>query len=153
MAKTVTGTMVVGNTAASGVYVRPGTSATWQVATATTGGCSVFRSIDLDETEEAVKATPGTLYGGIIINMTAATLYLKLYNATVADTTVGTTTPYMTIPIPTQGDTNGSGVALPIPPQGVAFSAAITAAVTTALADADTGAPAANACVVNLWYA
>lgn len=32
MAKTVTGTMVVGNEAASGAYVRPGTSATWAIS-------------------------------------------------------------------------------------------------------------------------
>lgn len=116
-----------------------------------TGGCSIFRSLDVDETEEEVKGTAGTLYGGIVMNMTAAVLYLKFYNAAAASVTVGTTTPVMTIPIPTLATTNGAGFVLSIP-YGAAFDTAICVAATTALADADTGTPATNAVVVNLFY-
>ncbi len=121
-----------------------------KLAAAASGGCSMFRSIDLDESEEAVKASAGQLYGGIVMNMSASVRYLKLYDAAVADVTVGTTTPDVTIPIPTLGDTNGAGLSLPIPAQGVAFGTAITAAATTDLEG--NGAPGANEVIVALWY-
>jgi hypothetical protein len=117
-----------------------------------TGGCTIFRSLDVDESEDEVKATAGTLYGGIVMNMTAAVLYLKFYNAAAAAVTVGTTTPVMTMPIPTLATTNGAGFTLPIPSCGIQFDTGICVAVTTALADADTGAPGANSVIVNLWY-
>jgi hypothetical protein len=37
-------------------------------------------------------------------------------------------------------------------PQGIAFSTAITVAATTGLADNNTGAPAANDVIVNVFY-
>lgn len=117
-----------------------------------TGGLSTFRSIDLDETEEEVKATAGTVYSVVALNLTAAPLYLKLYNATAATVVVGSTTPLITIPIPANADSDGAGFVLNVP-QGIAFGTAITAAVTTGVADADTGAPGANEAVVNIFYA
>jgi hypothetical protein len=117
----------------------------------TTGGLSIFRSIDLDETEEEVKGSAGTLYSIDAMNMTASVLYLKIYDNTAAGTTVGTTTPVLTYVLPTNGDTNGCGMVKNIP-QGLAFATGITVAVTTGLADNNTGAPAANAAIVNLGY-
>ena len=116
-----------------------------------TGGTTTFRSIDLDETEEEVKATAGTIYSIAAFNLTAAPLYLKLYNLTAANTTVGTSTPTHTYVVPGNADSDGAGFILNVS-QGIAFSTAISAAVTTGVADADTGAPAANACVVDLQY-
>ena len=116
-----------------------------------TGGTSTFRSIDLDETEEEVKATAGTIYSIAAFNTTAAPLYLKLYNLTAANTTVGTSTPTHTYVVPGNADSDGAGFILSVP-QGIAFSTAISAAVTTGVADADTGAPGANACIVNIQY-
>ena len=118
----------------------------------TSGGTTIFRSLDLDESEEEVKASAGQVYWIHAMNLTASVLYLKFYNATAANVTVGTTTPVLTFPLLTPGDTNGAGFTLAIP-NGVAFSTAITVACTTGVADADTGAPAANACVINLGYA
>lgn len=123
------------------------------VGTSTSGGATIFRSIDLDESEEEVKATAGTLYGGIVMNLATSLRYLKFYNATAANVTVGTTTPVLTIPIPLAASSDASGFVLPIPSQGVAFSTAICVAATTGLADNDTGAPGANEVVVNLFYA
>ena len=117
----------------------------------TSGGTTIFRSIDLDESEEEVKATAGQVYWLHCINLAASLRYLKFYNATAASVTVGTTTPVMTIPIPTQGDTNGAGFTLALP-NGIAFSTAITVAATTGIADADTGAPGANEVIINLGY-
>lgn len=109
-------------------------------------GQSIFRSIDLDESEEAVKATAGTLYGWYLYNNSSATLYMKLYNATVANVTVGTTTPVMTIPVPAGSAANVSFNG------GITFGTAISAAVTTGVADNNTGAPAANDFIANIFY-
>lgn len=118
----------------------------------TSGGCTIFRSIDLDESEEQIKASAGQVYWVHAINLANAVRYLKFYNATAASVTVGTTTPVLTLPLPTQGDTNGAGFTFSLP-QGLAFSTAITAAATTGVADADTGAPGANEVILNVGYA
>jgi hypothetical protein len=117
----------------------------------TTGGLSIFRSIDLDESEEEIKATAGQVYAAWVTNTHTATLYLKFYNATAANVTVGTTTPVITIPIPGNSSDDISAV-LSAGGYGIAFDTAITAAVTTGLADNDTGAPAANAFIANIFY-
>lgn len=118
----------------------------------TSGGTTLYKNIDVDESEDAVKASAGQIYWIHAMNLSAAVLYLKIYNATVASVVVGTTVPDLTFPIPTQGDTNGAGFVLAIP-NGIAFSTAITIAATTGIADADTGAPGANTVVVNMGYA
>lgn len=118
----------------------------------TSGGTTLYKNIDVDESEDQVKGTAGQVYWIHAMNLSSAVKYLKLYNATAASVTVGTTTPDLTFPIPTQGDTNGAGFVLAIP-NGIAFSTAITIAATTGVADADSGAPGANEVVVNLGYA
>lgn len=115
------------------------------------GGLSIFRSIDLDESEEEVKATAGQVYMIAAFNRTAAPLYLKFYNATAANVTVGSTAPVATFVVPANADSDGAGFVLNIP-QGLEFSTAITVAATTGVADADTGAPGANDCVVVIGY-
>lgn len=118
----------------------------------TSGGTTIFRSIDLDETEEDVKTSAGQVYWIHAMNLGSSTRFLKFYNATAASVSVGTTTPVLTFPLATQGDTNGAGFTLAIP-NGIAFSTAICVAATTGIADSDTGAPGANEVVVNIGYA
>jgi len=117
----------------------------------TAGGLSIFRSIDLDESEEEVKGTAGCVYSAWVCNTHTSTLYLKFYNATAANVTVGTTTPVITIPIPGNSADDISAV-LTAGGYGIMFDTAITVAVTTGLADNDTGAPAANAFIANIFY-
>lgn len=112
-----------------------------------TGGLTIFRSIDLNETEEEIKGTAGQLYWYFFYNAAASVRYLKFYNDTAANVIVGTTVPVLTIPLP---PTTAGHVSIP---QGLAFSAAITAAATTGLADNDTGAPSANDVILNVGYA
>jgi len=116
----------------------------------TTDGTTIFRSLDLDETEEEVKATAGTVYGLMFSNMATSTRFLKFYNATAANVTVGTTTPVLTLALPGNASDDVSGVFSM--PYGIAFSTAITVAATTGIADADTGAPATNDVIVNIFY-
>jgi len=134
----------------SGDYATPNQSAegaAWGTLTpTTTGGCTIFRSLDLDESEEEIKATAGNLYGYFFGNVATSVRYLKFYNATAANVTVGSTTPVLTFPLPAS---SSGHIALPYP---AGFATAITAAVTTGVADADTGAPAANDVILNVFY-
>lgn len=137
-------------TVASHAVTNAGTFAV-QPSPSTTGGLSIFRSLDLDETEEDVKTAAGMVYSLIITNIATTTRFVKFYNATAANVVVGTTTPVITIPVPgnASDDTtlvwNNGGM-------GIAFDTAICVAATTGLADADTGAPAANDVVINVFY-
>lgn len=114
----------------------------------TAGGATAFYNLDVDESEDSIKTTAGMLYNFAAINLTNALLYLKFYNATVANVTVGTTAPLLTFPIPGNNDTDGAGITMNFP-VGVVFDTAITIAATTSFADADTGAPATNALIVS----
>lgn len=109
-------------------------------------GLDIFRSIDLDESEEEVKGSPGKLYGYYFYNASASVRYLKFYNDTAANVSVGSTTPVMTLPLP---PTSAGHVEFT---NGIPFSAAICAAATTGLADNDTGAPSANDVILNVFY-
>lgn len=113
----------------------------------TANGLSIFRSLDIDETEEDVKTSAGQLYGYFFGNVASSVRYLKFYNATAANVTVGSTTPVLTLPLPA---TSSGHISFPI---GVAFSTAICVACTTGVADSDTGAPSANDVVINVFYA
>lgn len=116
-----------------------------------TSGLTTFRSLDLDESEEEVKGTAGTVYGMWISNTATATRYVKFYDATAASVTVGTTTPMITVAVPgnsaddVTGNFNVGGL-------GILFGTAISVAATTGRADNDTGAPDAGDIVVNVFY-
>lgn len=56
----------------------------------------------------------------------------------------------MTLPIP--GNTAGAGFALSTGGMGIAFGTGIALALTTGVADADTGAVAANDIILNVLY-
>jgi len=119
----------------------------------TAGGLSVFRSLDLDETEEEVKGSAGCLYKLRLTNFSTSPRYCKLYNADAAGTTVGSTTPIDTIVIP--GATSASQptvITENFGGLGLAFSSGLCLAATTALADADTGAPGGNEVVATAYY-
>ena len=116
----------------------------------TAGGPTIFRSLDIDESEEEIKATAGQVYWIHAMNMVATARYLKFYNATAASVTVGTTTPVLTFPIPANS-TTGAGFVFNIP-QGIPFSTAISVACTTGVADNDTGAPGASDVIINVGY-
>ena len=117
-----------------------------QVLPVTANGCDTFRSIDLDETHESIKASAGTLYGVWFSNLATSTRFLHIYDH--ASPTVGTTTPKITIALPGNTSDDVSGVAALA--QGISFGTAITAAATTAI-DA-TGAPGTNECILNAYF-
>lgn len=121
-------------------------------AHAAAGGHSPFRSLDVDETEDEIKASAGKLFWLHAMNMTNAVVYLKVYNNTAAGTTVGTTTPVLTFPVPTMADTNGAGFAIHFGDAGLGFSTGICVAGTTGLADNDTTGVGTNGLFVNAGF-
>lgn len=124
-----------------------------QITPSTTGGLSVYSNLDIDETTatttQQMKASAGTLYSCLISNNTAATVeYVKFYNATaLTGSAAGTETPVITLPI-----AGASTIVANFGPSGYSFGTGMTLAATTGIAVADTGAPAANAIVVNCFY-
>lgn len=95
-----------------------------------------------------VHGFPGYVYGWVCSNVNAAARYLKLYDLAAAPT-VGTDTAVLITPIPgaTTGGLNGQQI-----PGGLWFKNGIALALTTGVAQSDTGAVAANDIVVNLFY-
>lgn len=130
-----------------------GTNTIGKVAltTSTTGGASGFSSVDLDETEEQIKGSAGTIYSIYAWNATAAPLWLQVFDNTAAAVTVGTTAPTWNFLIPANADSDGAGVSIPLP-AGLACGTGITMAVTTG-SGTNAGAPAANAAGVFVTYA
>ncbi len=121
--------------------------ALWTTLTpTTTSGVLMFRTLDIDETEEDIKTTAGNLYGYYYGNTNAAARYLKLYNATAANVVVGTTTPVLTLYLP---PTSAGHIGFPYP---ISFTTAICVACTTGVADSDTGAPSVNDVILNAFY-
>lgn len=113
----------------------------------TAGGVSTFKSNDIDETEEDVKTSAGQVYFIYCVNTNASARYLKLYNATAASVTVGSTATKMDLLVPP----SNSGFFLQFP-TGIVFDTAISVAATTGLGDSDTGAPGANEVQVTIGY-
>jgi hypothetical protein len=115
--------------------------------TRTSGGLSIFRSLDLNVTDVAVKASAGQVYGWTFANTGASFAWVKFYDASTASTTIGATTPVITFGIP------GGAAANVFNDMGVAFATAITIGATTGIADADTTAPSANQVSGQVFYA
>lgn len=128
--------------AEGGLWVSPTPSAS--------GGLSIFRSIDLDESEEEIKASAGCVYGMWVSNLATSTRFVKFYNATAANVVVGTTTPVITIAIP--GNSSDDITGFFSSANGIAFGTAISVAATTGVADNDTGAPGLNEVLINVFY-
>ena len=115
------------------------------IAHARSEGFSIFRSIDLDESEEQVKAGAGIVMWARIHNLASALRCVKFYDGLAADVVVGTDTPVLTIPMAA-----GAGETWAVP---LGFETGITVAAVTGVLDNSTGAPGANEVVINLAYA
>lgn len=123
-----------------------------QYAHAAAGGWTPYKNLDCDETEDDIKTSAGKLGWIHVINRSTGVRYIKFYNATAANVTVGTTTPVLSFPVPTMADTNGAGFCVNFGDAGTQFDTAISVAATTGVADNDTGAPGANDVVLNAGY-
>jgi hypothetical protein len=153
-AVTNAGTFAVQAAQAGTWTVQPGNTANstpWLVTDtpATSGGLSMSKTVSAASTNATVvKASAGQVFSVQCSNVNAAARYLKLYNKATSPT-VGTDVPVKTLIIP--GNTAGAGFVLNWD-KGLAFSAGIAFALTTGVADADTGAVAASELTVNVDY-
>lgn len=112
------------------------------VSMASESGYSSSRTTALTNSPIAVKTSSGFVMGWNFINVNTATVYVKFYNLTVANTTVGTSIPLLTLAVP-GGSATIPGIffqAVDLIPQEV-FNTAITIACVTGLADNSTTAP------------
>ena len=99
----------------------------------------------------SVKATAGDVFKMVGVNTNAAARYLKLYNKASAPT-VGTDTPIATLYLP-PSTVDGGRFEYNFGAQPHYFSLGIAYALTTAAADADTGAlTAGDVIAFNLFY-
>jgi hypothetical protein len=112
-------------------------------ANASAVGLDMYQNLALLATKQAVKATPGGLYGWHIHNPNTSNAWVQLWNLASASVTVGTTAPHLTLFVPAEG-----GVEM-IFPLGLGFGTAITAAATTG---ASNGTAPSTGLVVNLFY-
>lgn len=116
----------------------------------TSGGTTPHKKISAASTNAtSLKASAGQLYSIAAFNLNAAARFLKIYDKASAPT-VGTDTPVLTFLLP--GNTAGAGFTTDFA-AGIAFANGIAYALTTGIADTDTGAVAANEIVINLAYA
>jgi hypothetical protein len=133
------------------VTIDPGTLPLTPVAgvvlnPSTTGGWLKTRLLAAATTNATlVKNAPGQLGGWFFANLAAAVRYLKIYDLAAAPT-VGTSTPALTIPL--QGLT-AANIEFA---QGIQMGTGISFALTTGVADTDTGALTANDVALNLFY-
>lgn len=119
---------------------------TQEVATATGGYTPSHLISGASTNATSVKGSAGTIGYLTASNINASPRYLKIYNKATAPT-VGTDVPVHTFLIP--GNASGAGTNIPIPSEGIALGTGIGLALTTGVADNDTGAVAANDIVVN----
>lgn len=110
----------------------------------TSGGWSLYRNIDLDETGVNAKTSVGQVGGWFFYNAASSVRYIKIYDKATAP--ASTDTPKMTVPVPEGSGANVEFIG------GISFASGIGLRATTGVADNDVGAPAANDVVVNLLY-
>jgi hypothetical protein len=98
-------------------------------------------------TAVVVKSTYGTVYSIDAFNNSTTLAYVKLYNSAIA--VCGTDTPVARYLIPFGASSAGGGFSVPNI-NGDVYPSGLSMCITTGIADNDTGAPAANAYIVNV---
>lgn len=123
------------NSTSNALNVSAVQSGTWTEVpnAATSGGSTPSHTISASGTNATnLKNSAGQVYGFCISNSNASARFFKLYDKSSAPT-VGTDTPKMTVQVP------GSGTVIRAFPVGLAFANGISWALTTGIADSDTG--------------
>jgi hypothetical protein len=95
-----------------------------------------------------LKAAPGRVGFIAAFNVASTPVYLKLYNKAITPTESDTPVQRYTIP----GNTAGAGFVLPVPLQGIDFTAGIAYRLVTGAADTSTSAVTANEQLINIGY-
>jgi len=102
-------------------------------AASTSGGTTPSHTISAASTNAtSLKASAGHVYGFIVSNTNAAARFFKIYNKASAPT-VGTDTPVVTVHLPP------NSTVIRVYPKGLALGTGIAWALTTGIANSDTG--------------
>jgi hypothetical protein len=144
------------NAVQSGTWtVQPGNTANstaWLVqdTAGTTGGSSFNGFVGAASNNKTqIKGSAGTLYLISVQNLAATPVYLKVFNATSANVSAGTTACDFQFMIP--GNTAGAGIVLDSA-KGIAMGTAITIMLTAGIATTDNTSVSANNQVVLIGY-
>lgn len=117
-------------------------------ASASVTGLDTFRNAALSNTDVAVKASAGRVHGYNFFNPGTALAYVHFYDLATADVTVGTTTPKLSIALPSSATAQvGVDTGLGGPP--ITFATAITVAASTTPGG---GTAPGTAIVANIFY-
>ena len=116
------------------------------------GGVETYRNLNLKNVPQTVKIGVGKLYGSRYFNQASSSLFVKFWDALVADVTVGVTVPKMTIGIPEALGGNVDNLEGFSSVLGIQFRIGIVVACTTGFADSDNTAPGDNEMIVNFTY-
>jgi hypothetical protein len=128
-------------TAANSLSVTPASNATFTLTAES--GFLMVRTQALTNTAQTIKSSGGSVMAWNFININSVAVYIKFYNALIADVTVGTTTPMLTVAVPAGSATNpGINMLSPGLIPFEVFSSAISFACVTGLADNSNTAPA-----------
>jgi hypothetical protein len=128
-------------TAANSLSVTPASNATFTLTAES--GFLMVRTQALTNTAQTIKSSGGSVMAWNFININSVAVYIKFYNALIADVTVGTTTPVLTVAVPAGSATNpGINMLSPGLIPFEVFSSAISFACVTGLADNSNTAPA-----------
>ena len=111
-----------------------------------TGALTHFRSLTVSSTAEAVKASAGNLYKWRILNLTAGTIYVKIYNIAAASVNPAVDVPIITLPL---GGTSSVVESMVNPSR---FGTAISIRCVTGVGDTNTTSPATSP-IIELEYA
>jgi hypothetical protein len=120
--------------------ITPASNATFTLTAES--GFLMVRTQALTNTAQTIKSSGGSVMGWNFININSVAVYIKFYNALIADVTVGTTTPILTVAVPAGSATNpGINMVTPDLVPFEVFSTAISFACVTGLADNSNTAP------------
>jgi len=104
-----------------------------------------FRSLNLGS-KASIKNGPGRITGYFITNQNSTqTLYVKIYDALLADVTLGSGIPKITWALPKGQGANVGGL-------DIEFEVGITAVATQGVSDADDQVPGSNEIIANIYY-
>lgn len=126
------------------VKLATSTNSIGTVQTATPTAFSLSSAATTNAT--SVKATAGTVFQVTASNVGAAAAFLKLFNLATAPT-VGTSVPFLTLPVPATGVLN-----IPLGALGMRFATGIAFSVTNLIADTDATVIAAAQVKVAIAY-
>ena len=120
--------------------ITPASNATFTLSAES--GYLTVRTQALTSTAQTIKTSSGSVMGWNFINVNSMAVYVKFYNALIANVTVGTTTPILTVAVPAGSSTNpGINMVTPDLVPFEVFSTAISFACVTGLADNSNTAP------------